>query len=73
MLSGMNSNKAIIESRTAELVASLNIADQVAGLSTAATLSNIAIRLDRLSSAAAKQAAADCLNMAKMAQKYGCV
>lgn len=69
----MKTNKQLIETKTQELVASLNIADQVAGLSTADTLKNIAIRFARLSSAAAKNASTDCLKMAAMAQKYGCL
>lgn len=64
--------KQLIENKTKVLVASLKIADQVVGLSTAETLINISIRLARLSSAAARQASRDCLNMAEMAKKYGC-
>lgn len=68
----MKTNKQIIEAKAKQLVASLNIGEQVAGLSTADTLTAISIRFARLSSDAAKKAAADCRNMATMARKYGC-
>jgi hypothetical protein len=68
----MKTNKKLIENKTAVLVSSLNIAEQVVGFSTAEKLINIAIRFARLSSAAARQASRDCLNMAEMAKKYGC-
>jgi hypothetical protein len=62
-------NSQLIATRTDELAASLGIEDQLQGLTTAQKLADMAIRFGRLSSAAAKDAAAKCLAMKAMVEK----
>lgn len=62
-------NSQLIAARTNELAASLGIEDQLQGMTTAQKLANMAIRFGRLSSAAAKEAAAKCLEMKAMAER----
>lgn len=62
-------NSQLIATRTNELAASLGIADQLQGLTTAQKLANMAVRFGRLSSPAAKTAAANCLAMQAVAER----
>lgn len=64
--------KQMIEIRTAKLAASLHITDQVAGMTTAQTLRNIAERLSKLTKEGAHDRAKDCLFLATQADKHGC-
>lgn len=58
---------AQITRRTDDLAASLGITDQLVGMATAQKLANIAIRFQRLNTADASNAAAQCLAMAALA------
>lgn len=62
-------NSQLIAARTNELAARLGIEDQLQGMTTAQKLADMAIRFGRLSSAAAKNAAADCLEMKAVAER----
>jgi hypothetical protein len=62
-------NSQLIATRTNELAASLGIEDQLQGLTTAQKLANMAVRFNRLSSVAAKAAAAKCLAMQAVAER----
>lgn len=62
-------NSQLIAARTNELAASLGIEDQLQGMTTAQKLANMAIRFGRLTSAAAKEAAAKCLEMKAVAER----
>jgi hypothetical protein len=62
-------NSQLIATRTNELAASLGIEDQLHGLTTAQKLANMAVRFSRLSSVAAKAAAAKCLAMQAVAER----
>lgn len=62
-------NSQLIAARTNELAASLGIEDQLQNMTTAQKLANMAIRFGRLSSAAAKDAAAKCLEMKATAER----
>jgi hypothetical protein len=62
-------NSQLITARTNELAARMGIEDQLQGMTTAQKLANMASRFSRLSSAAAKEAAAMCLEMKAMAER----
>jgi hypothetical protein len=59
----------LLAKRTDELAADLGITEQQAGMTTAQKLADMAIRFARLNSAAAREAAAKCLQMKAMAEK----
>ena len=62
-------NSQLIAARTNELAASLGIEDQQQGMTTTQKLADMAIRFGRLSSKAAQDAAAKCLQMKAMAER----
>jgi hypothetical protein len=61
----------LIAIRTNELAARLGIQDQLDGMTTAQKLANMAVRFSRLSSSAAREAAAKCLEMKAVADRLG--